>query len=272
MKNILITGGAGFIGCNAAKYFMDFPEFHVIVFDNLSRKGTDKNLDWLMKEGSVTFINGDIRNKNELDSIFNKYTVYAVIHLAAQVAVTTSVINPLEDFEVNAIGTFNLLEATRGSKQKPIFIYSSTNKVYGCMEDAEVIERDGAYYFKALKHGVAEIQPLDFHSPYGCSKGSADQYVRDYNRIYGMPTVVLRQSCIYGERQFGIEDQGWVAWFIIASILGKQVSIYGDGKQVRDILFIDDLVSLYKILIDNPEFSAGQSIILEAGEIKSFLS
>ncbi|MFH0793188.1 MAG: GDP-mannose 4,6-dehydratase, partial [bacterium] len=172
-----------------------------------------------------------------------------VLHLAAQVAVTTSVADPREDFEVNALGTFNLLEAIRASKTNPIVIYSSTNKVYGGMEKVEVVERNNRYRYKDFDQGIPESIQLDFHSPYGCSKGAADQYVRDYSRIYGMRTVVLRQSCIYGYRQFGVEDQGWVAWFIIAAQLGKPITIYGDGKQVRDILFIEDLIDAFDLAI-----------------------
>ena len=167
------------------------------------------------------------------------------MHLAAQVAVTTSVTDPQTDFAINALGTFNVLEAARNSGENPSLIFASTNKVYGGMENVEVVEKSTRYDYKDLPYGAAEDQALDFHSPYGCSKGSGDQYVRDYHRIYGLPTLVYRQSCIYGRRQFGVEDQGWVAWFIIAAVLGKPITIYGNGKQVRDILFVDDLVDAY---------------------------
>jgi CDP-paratose 2-epimerase len=169
-----------------------------------------------------------------------------VLHLAGQVAVTTSVKNPRMDFQANALGTFNLLEALRLAKVQAPIIYASTNKVYGGMEDVGVVEREGRYTYRDVPNGIAETHQLDFHSPYGCSKGAADQYVRDYARIYGLRTVVMRQSCIYGYRQFGLEDQGWVAWFIIAAQLGKPISIYGDGKQVRDILFVEDLIDAYE--------------------------
>ncbi|MFY9570068.1 MAG: NAD-dependent epimerase/dehydratase family protein, partial [Blastocatellia bacterium] len=168
-----------------------------------------------------------------------------ILHLAGQVAVTTSVTDPRSDFESNALGTFNVLEATRKAGIKAPFVFASTNKVYGGMEDAHAVERDGRYAYADLPNGVSEDRNLDFHSPYGCSKGAADQYVRDYHRIYGLNTVVLRQSCIYGYRQFGVEDQGWVAWFIIASILGRSITVYGDGKQIRDVLFIDDLLDAF---------------------------
>ena len=159
-----------------------------------------------------------------------------VFHLAAQVAVTTSMSNPREDFEINAMGTFNVLEACRLSNKKPILIYSSTNKVYGRLEDKNL---------KNIGRGIREIQSLDFHSPYGCSKGTADQYVHDYSRIYGLKTIVFRQSCVYGPRQFGVEDQGWLAHFAIQAIKGKTINIFGDGNQVRDLLFIDDLIDAY---------------------------
>ncbi len=257
-KKILITGGAGFIGCNVAKYFMENPEYEIIIFDNLSRNGTDSNIEWLKMHGEMTFWQEDIRDFIAVESLFRENEIDVVLHLAAQVAVTTSVIDPREDFEINALGTFNLLEAIRQNDQEPLFIYTSTNKVFGGLEDIGVEERNGAYTFKEFENGISESRSLDFHSPYGCSKGAADQYVHDYYRIYNIPTVVFRQSCIYGYRQFGIEDQGWVAWFMIASLLGKKITVYGDGKQVRDILFIDDLVALFDAAINNPEKSAGQ--------------
>jgi CDP-paratose 2-epimerase len=182
----------------------------------------------------------------------------AVIHLAGQVAVTTSVANPREDLEINVLGTFNLLEAIRHAGQKPLFIYASTNKVYGGMEELRIVEREDRYACRDYPGGVPETAPLDFHSPYGCSKGAADQYVRDYNRIYGIPTVVFRQSCIYGERQFGVEDQGWVAWFVIAAALGRPITIYGDGKQVRDVLFVEDLVDAYLMAYERPAQVTGR--------------
>jgi CDP-paratose 2-epimerase len=165
-----------------------------------------------------------------------------IIHYAGQVTVTTSVQNPRGDFEDNALGTFNALEAARLSGSNPIFLYASTNKVYGGMEHIGLVETESRYAYRDYPQGISEDFPLDFHSPYGCSKGAGDQYVRDYARIYGLRTVVFRQSSIYGPRQFGIEDQGWLAWFIIAAITGKPITIYGDGKQVRDVLYIDDLI------------------------------
>jgi CDP-paratose 2-epimerase len=259
-KNILVTGGAGFIGTNVASYFIKAGH-NVTVMDDLSRPGTSKNLSWLKRShSSFCFTKTDITNFKRLRSAVERCgSLDAIIHLAGQVAVTTSVENPREDFQINAMGTFNLLEAVRevygaSSSKKvklPFVIFSSTNKVYGGMEGVRVIEKNGKYGYRDFKRGISESQVLDFHSPYGCSKGAADQYVRDYSRIYGIGSAVFRQSCVYGYRQFGVEDQGWVAWFIIAAILGKKITIYGDGKQVRDVLFIDDLVSAYKLAIDN---------------------
>lgn len=248
-KKILIVGGAGFIGSNAADYFCK--EGHdVTIFDNLFRVGTDKNLEWLTNiHPEIKFIKGDIRNYEAVKKAIHGFDV--VIHLAAQVAVTTSVTDPRTDFEINALGTFNVLEAVRESGEKPLVIFSSTNKVYGGMEEIKIIEKNGQYVYQDYPKGIPESSTIDFHSPYGCSKGAADQYMRDYFRIYGIPTVVFRQSCIYGPHQFGIEDQGWVAWFIIATTLGKSISIYGDGKQVRDILYVDDLVHAYDMAIKN---------------------
>lgn len=247
---IVVTGGAGFIGSNAAHYFLQ-KKAEVVVFDNLSRAHTDKNLSWLTSHGgNLTFIHGDMRSGEALGKLmpFLK-KADAVLHLAGQVAVTTSITNPREDFEINALGTLNLLEAMRAAKSRAKLIYSSTNKVYGSMDDVKVIAKPTRYAYADLPYGVDESRTLDFHSPYGCSKGSADQYVHDYGRIYGLDTVVMRQSCIYGPRQFGIEDQGWVAWFLIAIISGKPLTIYGDGKQVRDLLYIDDLVHAYDMAI-----------------------
>jgi CDP-paratose 2-epimerase len=181
------------------------------------------------------------------------------------VAVTSSVVDPREDFEINVLGTFNVLEAVRRHRPEAFVIYASTNKVYGKMDDVGVVERDGRYAYDGLDGGVSEMRPLDFHSPYGCSKGAADQYVLDYARIYGMRTAAFRQSCIYGPRQFGVEDQGWVAWFIIASVLGKPITIYGDGKQVRDVLHVDDLVRAYEAVLQSPEKASGHAFNIGGG-------
>lgn len=257
-KKIIITGGAGFIGCNAASRYLR-QGHRVVIIDDLSRRGTERNLDWLRPQGSLEFCRNDIRDAAAMDAIFEQHSdCDLVLHLAGQVAVTTSVTDPREDFDINAIGSFNVLEAARKAKVNCPVIYSSTNKVYGGLEELEVTESGERYCFATRPLGIPETQPIDFHSPYGCSKGSADQYFRDYYRIYGMKTVVLRQSCIYGYRQFGIEDQGWVAWFMIASELGKPITVYGDGKQVRDVLFIEDLIDAYDAAAERIDRCAGQ--------------
>jgi CDP-paratose 2-epimerase len=253
MPKIFITGGAGFIGSNVASYFAE-KGFKVVIFDNLSRKGSKINAQQLRDKygNQIELLVGDIKDYESLfQAIKNNEDSDAIIHLAAQVAVTTSIINPREDFEVNAIGTFNLLESVRVCKINPAIIYASTNKVYGKMEHMRFKENETRYSFQDYENGISETFNLDFHSPYGCSKGTGDQYMRDYHRIYGLNTVVFRQSCIYGYNQFGVEDQGWVAWFIIACVLNKPLTIYGNGKQVRDLLFIDDLVHLYHLAIVN---------------------
>ena len=255
---VFIAGGAGFIGCNLADAHMERGD-EVIVFDNLSRKGTDANLAWLRENHGdrLTFVRGDIRDFDALRAALPARTG-RVYHMAGQVAVTTSVVNPREDFEINAFGTFNVLEAVRANAPQAITFYASTNKVYGGMEDIVVVEDTTRYRYRDLPLGIPEDRLLDFHSPYGCSKGTGDQYVRDYARIYGMRTVVFRQSCIYGLRQFGVEDQGWIAHFCIAARLGRPISIYGNGKQVRDVLWIDDLVAAYNAASDHIDVAAGQ--------------
>jgi CDP-paratose 2-epimerase len=256
-RKVLITGGAGFIGANLADRHIAAGDA-VTVFDNLSRRGADENLAWLKEHHpeDFRFVDGDICDAGGILRAMEGAKV--VYHMAAQTAVTTSVTDPRSDFEINAAGTFNVLEAARLVGDDPAVLYASTNKVYGGMDDVEVIEQPSRYTYRDLVKGADETRPLDFHSPYGCSKGAADQYVRDYHRIYGLKTVVFRQSCIYGPRQMGVEDQGWVAWFVIASVLGKPLSIYGDGKQVRDLLYIDDLVNAYRLAVENIETTAGQ--------------
>ncbi len=266
--NIVVIGGAGFIGCNVADYYLK-NKHNVTVFDNFSRKGTLQNLDWLLKryKDNLTVAQGDVRiDFGKLKSVVSKADI--VFHLAAQVAVTTSVVDPREDFEINALGTFNVLEAIRQSGNKPIVLYSSTNKVYGGMEQVTIVERNGEYDYESLPLGVSEAEQLDFHSPYGCSKGTADQYMIDYSRIYGLRTIVFRQSCIYGYRQFGVEDQGWVAHFTISSMFDRPLTIYGDGKQVRDVLFIDDLVQAYDLAIKNINVTAGKAYNIGGGPNK----
>ena len=257
-RSFLITGGAGFIGANYVHRLLKRGE-KVTIYDNLSRRGAPLNLEWLQEtygEKSFQMVIGDVRDEALVTATAHDADI--IVHLASQVAVTTSVLHPREDFEVNAIGTFNVLEAARSSGRNPVILYASTNKVYGGMEQIALVDEVTRWRYADLPYGVPESQPLDFHSPYGCSKGSGDQYVRDYFRIYGLPTVVLRQSCIYGSRQFGIEDQGWLAWMVIAAVTGHQITIYGDGKQVRDVLHIDDLLDAYDAALAKIDQAAGQ--------------
>jgi CDP-paratose 2-epimerase len=257
-EKVLITGGAGFIGSNLANRLLN-EGFHVTIFDNFSRSGCEQNIAWLEEThdpGTLHVIQADVTDFDVLKRAAEG--VNRFYHLAGQVAVTTSVENPRQDFKNNALGTFNALEAARLVSDNPIFIYASTNKVYGSMKDIQVVERNTRYEYSDLPLGIPETQPLDFHSPYGCSKGTGDQYTRDYFRIYGLRSVVMRQSCIYGYRQFGIEDQGWIAWFIIAGIKKFPISIYGNGKQVRDVLFIDDLLDAYDSAVERITVAAGQ--------------
>ena len=260
-----VTGGAGFIGSNYVHRLLKRGE-KVTVYDNLSRAGAARNLSWLRKEfgeSSFTLVQADVRDADKVKEASANADIF--VHLAGQVAVTTSVIDPREDFEINALGTFNVLEAARLNNRNPVFLFSSTNKVYGGMENVNVVERNGRWEYDTLPNGATEDQPLDFHSPYGCSKGTGDQYVRDYHRIYGLRSVVLRQSCIYGPRQFGVEDQGWVAWMIIAAVTGKKISIYGDGKQIRDLLHVYDLNDAYDAAIKNIDAVQGEVFNMGGG-------
>lgn len=262
---ILITGGAGFIGSNLADRLL-CDGHQVIIFDNLSRVGAAQNLEWLSTRREVTFVKGDVAHDEDLLRALRPATrVDAVFHLAGQVAVTTSVRDPRGDFYANALGTLNVLEAIRASGQDTILVYASTNKVYGNMEQVGIVEREGRYAYRDFPYGISEAMPLDFHSPYGCSKGAGDQYARDYARIYGLRTVVLRQSCIYGPRQMGVEDQGWLAWFGIAALAGKPITIYGDGKQVRDVLCIEDLMEAYLAAIERIDRVKGEVFNIGGG-------
>src|SRR5215210_767426 len=258
-RPILITGGAGFIGCNIASALATRGD-NVLILDSLARPGARENAHWLKsRHGDRVEIQiGDIRDREAVNEAVGQAS--AVIHLAAQVAVTTSLEQPLEDFAINAGGTLNVLEAVRQSPVNPAVLFASTNKVYGSLFDAAQMCRSNSRCEppdEVAHTGISEEAPLNFHSPYGCSKGAADQYVRDYARVFGLRTVVMRQSCIYGYRQFGLEDQGWVAWFVIAAQLGKPISIYGDGKQVRDVLFVEDLIDAYEAAASRIETSAG---------------
>ncbi len=257
-RTYLVTGGAGFIGSNYVHRLLERGE-KVTIYDNLSRAGARLNLGWLEdKFGKSAFrlIAGDVTDAAGLAEAARPMDV--IVHLAGQVTVTTSVTDPRSDFLANALGTFNALEAARLSGRSPIFIYASTNKVYGGMEEVKLVEEATRWRYADLPLGCPETQPLDFHSPYGCSKGAGDQYVRDYARIYDLPSVVFRQSCIYGPRQFGMEDQGWLAWMIIAAVTGRQITIYGDGKQVRDVLYVGDLLDAYDAAIERIDTARGQ--------------
>lgn len=256
-KLVLITGGAGFIGSNLAHSLMSDGQ-KVRILDNLSRPGAKINLPWLQSlfPKELEFVRGDVRDFSTVQDAMRD--VGTVFHYASQVAVTTSIQDPRHDFEVNALGALNVLEAARLSEKPPVVAFPSTNKVYGGMNDLEILEKETRYEFKDFPKGISEERPLDFHSPYGCSKGAADQYMIDYARVYGIPTVVFRMSCIYGTRQFGTEDQGWLAHMMISSILGKQITIFGNGKQVRDILWVGDVVRAFRMAVAKIETTAGK--------------
>jgi CDP-paratose 2-epimerase len=242
-RTALVTGGAGFIGSNLSERLLSMKGTQVRIFDNLSRVGVRRNLEWLQDKanGNLEVQEGDIRDPRAVARAVAG--VSEIYHFAAQVAVTSSVDDPVTDFQTNAIGTLNVLESARLSERKPFILFTSTNKVYGALESLSVTESASRYSAKDPGFlGVNEFQCLDFHSPYGCSKGTADQYVHDYARIYGLPTVVFRMSCIAGPRQFGNEDQGWVAHLLYSALEGKQITIYGNGLQVRDVLHVHDLV------------------------------
>ncbi|MDQ7029872.1 MAG: GDP-mannose 4,6-dehydratase [Ardenticatenia bacterium] len=258
MARALVTGGAGFIGSNLASRLIG-QGHEVIIYDNMSRPGCLRNVDWLVAThgfGAFQLVAADVRDFDTLRRATEG--VQRVYHLAGQVAVTASVHNPRKDFEENALGTLNVLEAARHVGDDPIVMYASTNKVYGRLEHVPIVEEATRYRYADLEHGISETFPLDFHSPYACSKGAGDQYTRDYARIYGLKTVVMRQSCVYGPRQFGLEDQGWLAWFIVAALKERPITIYGDGKQVRDVLFIEDLLDVYDAAVEHIDMAAGQ--------------
>ena len=265
-RPILITGGAGFIGSNLADRFAC--EGHrVLVFDALSRPGVERNLDWLKSNHGdrVTPIVGDVRDEDELRRAARD--AKAVFHMAAQVAVTTSIVDPRDDFDTNVRGTINLLDAVRTRGEPVPVIFASTNKVYGDLGDIQ-FERQGERYVPqghVAGTGIAEDRSLDFHTPYGCSKGAADQYVIDYARTYGIPTAVFRMSCIYGRRQMGTEDQGWVAHFLIRAMSGEPITIYGDGRQVRDVLDIRDAVHAYAQALSRIDSIKGRAFNLGGG-------
>ena len=253
----LITGGAGFIGSNLADALLEKGE-NVVLFDSLSRAGVESNVEWLTaKHGSQIRVEiGDVANAQRVTSLVRGAT--RVYHLAAQVAVTTSLKDPRADLESNLLGTFNILEAARSMATPPPILFTSTNKVYGGLDGVEIENTGRAYRYADGRVGITETAPLDFHSPYGCSKGAADQYVLDYSRIYDVPTIVFRMSCIYGTRQFGTEDQGWVAHFARALLGDAPITIYGDGNQVRDVLWVGDLVDAMQRAMERVGRLSGQ--------------
>ncbi len=270
-QTVLITGGAGFIGCNLAQHLLAETNARVRVFDNLSRRGVEHNLAWLQSlrgAGRLEVVKGDVQDARAVADAMRDVT--EVYHLAAQVAVTTSIDDPQSDFDTNAVGTLRVLEAARRSTRKPFLLFTSTNKVYGSLEGVPVQSAPTRYEAVAASfRGVTEEESLDFHSPYGCSKGTADQYVRDYARIYGLPTVVFRMSCIAGPHQFGNEDQGWVAHFLYCALAGLPITVYGDGHQVRDVLHVHDLVGAMMAAREHRRTTRGQIYNIGGGMERS---
>jgi CDP-paratose 2-epimerase len=261
---IVIFGGAGFIGSNIARFYSKEGN-QIIIIDNLSRKCSDLNLKDLLTNHNIKFYNYDIvKNFKEISEIVNS-DIDVIYHCAAQVAVTTSIVDPRLDLETNILGSFNILESCRLAKKKPIIFFSSTNKVYGNLDNIPLILKNGKYTNIEHPKGIDENFNLNFYSPYGCSKGAADQYFLDYSRIYGLKTVVFRKSCIYGNNQFGVEDQGWLSWFAIAMLLQKKITIYGNGSQVRDLLFIDDLMTAYDLALKKINKTAGKAYNIGGG-------
>ncbi len=266
-RPVLITGGAGFIGTNLAHCLLTSGQ-PVLVYDNLARPGVERNLQWLRStHGDRLQIEvADVRDAFALRRAVQRAS--QVFHFAAQVAVTTSLVDPMHDFEVNARGTLNLLEAMRACENPPPLVMTSTNKVYGGLEQVPFRAHDARYEpvdYRLRMCGISEEHPLDFHSPYGCSKGTADQYVLDYARTFGLPAVVFRMSCIYGPHQFGTEDQGWVAHFLIRALMGDPITLYGDGMQVRDVLFVEDLVDAFLLAQANMDALTGQAFNIGGG-------
>jgi CDP-paratose 2-epimerase len=265
-KRALITGGAGFIGTNLAERLVHEGR-KVIVYDSLTRPGVEQNIGWLQRTypQDIEFILGDIRDTESVCHAVSHAD--EVFHFAAQVAVTTSLIHPREDYEVNIGGTLNVLEAIRSADNPPPLIFTSTNKVYGGLTDLSLEENCTRYQLlnSSQLAGISEARPLDFHSPYGCSKGAADQYVLDYTRSFQIPAIVFRMSCIYGPHQMGTEDQGWIAHFLIRAMRGEPIMICGDGMQVRDVLFVDDLVDAFLLAQANSRTLSGQAFNIGGG-------
>jgi CDP-paratose 2-epimerase len=266
----LITGGCGFLGANLAGEVLRRKE-ELIVFDNLTRSGSSENKAWIEKQGKFLFRHGDIRNKNDVENIVQEVKPDVIFHLAGQVAMTTSLQYPYRDFEINVIGSLNILEAVRKHCPNTIILYSSTNKVYGDLEQFDYTELDLRYTVPGLEDGFDESTPLDFRSPYGCSKGAADQYMLDYARNFELNTIVFRHSSIFGGLQFSTSDQGWIGWFIQQAILTSKgrlqepFTISGDGKQVRDILFASDLINCYFSALDHAKQCTGHAFNIGGG-------
>ena len=270
-RPVLVTGGAGFIGCNLA-HRLACAGTPVRILDTLRRPGVEENLAWLQERHGnlIEHQDRDVRDARAVAAVVAG--AQAVFHLAAQVAVTTSLVSPREDFEVNALGTFNVLDALRAQPVPPPLVFTSTNKVYGKLQRVRIMESPTRHMPtdpELSAHGVAEDQPLDFYSPYGCSKGAADQYVIDHARMYGLPAVCLRMSCIYGPHQFGTEDQGWVAHFLLRGLCGRPITIFGNGKQVRDILHVDDLVDAFLLCLERMEELHGRAFNIGGGPMNS---
>ena len=267
---LLITGGCGFLGSNLASDALARGD-ELVVFDNLYRNGSRENLTWLQTQGKFTFEHGDIRNQNDITRVIQAFKPDAIFHLAGQVAMTTSIANPRMDFEVNVMGTHNLLEAVRQYAPSATVVYSSTNKVYGDLEQYTYVETDTRYQCVEHPNGINEETQLSFHSPYGCSKGAADQYMLDYARIFGLKTVVFRHSSMYGGRQFATYDQGWVGWFCQKAIEASKdknaalFTISGNGKQVRDVLHADDMKRLYMAAVNHIDSAKGQAFNVGGG-------
>jgi len=272
----LINGGCGFLGSNMAAHYIEAGD-EVIVFDNLYRFGTEKNLEWLNSlDGNFKYIKGDVRNIYEIEKVIQEEKPDVIFHFAGQVAMTTSIENPYMDFEINVKGSINVLESVRKYSPETIVCFSSTNKVYGDFEYIDFEEEELRYIAKDYPNGFDETVPLEFHSPYGCSKGAADQYMLDYARMFGVKTIVFRHSSIFGGRQFATKDQGWVGWFcqkayeIKNEIAKEPFTISGTGKQVRDILFGEDLIDCYKLAIRNIDKTKGQVYNIGGGMENSF--
>lgn len=261
---LLVNGGCGFLGSNLVSHGIEMG-YYVTVFDNLSRLGATNNLNWLKSIGDFTFVHGDIRNKNDVETVIKEGQFDAVLHLAGQVAMTTSITNPYKDFEINTHGAINLLDSIRKYSPQTAILFSSTNKVYGDLECYTYEETPTRYKCIEFPNGFDESVPLDFCSPYGCSKGAADQYMLDYARIFGLKTIVFRHSSMYGSRQFATYDQGWIGWFVKKALEKYEspdhepFTISGNGKQVRDILHAKDMINLYYKALENVDKLCGQA-------------